>query len=170
MRLWSLSSILFAVAATIALPAAAESPPPGSYQGTCTNIKVGPGKNLTATCQKKSGKPVDAVLTLPCGGDIRNENGSLVCKSGPNPFAPPPGSYMAKNADMAGPILRASCKASDGSRVDTTINTLDCRGRDISVKQNGKLTCKRGDARVLRSLSVTHDLIRKVCNFSGSCA
>jgi len=84
------------------------------------------------------------VLTLPCGGDIRNENGSLVCKSGPNPFAPPPGSYMAqcKNADMAGPILRASCKASDGSRVDTTINTLDCRGRDISVKPNGKLTCK----------------------------
>ena len=115
MRLWSLSSILFAVAVSIALPAAAESPPPGSYQGTCTNIKVqkllgGPGKNLTATCQKKSGKPVDAVLALPCGGDIRNENGSLVCKSGPNPFAPPPGSYMAqcKNADMAGPILRAS--------------------------------------------------------------
>ena len=53
-----------------------------------------------------------------------------------------PGSYMAqcKNADMAGPILRALCKASDGSRVDTTINTLDCRGRDISVKPNGKLT------------------------------
>ena len=64
--------------------------------------------------------------------------------SGPDPFAPPPGSYMAqcKNADMAGPILRALCKASDGSRVDTTINTLDCRGRDISVKPNSKLTCK----------------------------
>ncbi|HUC03429.1 MAG TPA: CVNH domain-containing protein [Methyloceanibacter sp.] len=150
---------------------------PAAIRAPAPNIKVqkllgGPGKNLTATCQKKSGKPVDAVLTLPCGGDIRNENGSLVCKSGPNPFAPPPGSYMAqcKNADMAGPILQASCKASDGSRVDTTINTLDCRGRDISVKPNGKLTCKRGDARVLRSLSVTHDLIRKVCNFSGSCA
>jgi len=73
MRLWSLSSILFAVAVSIALPAATESPPPGSYQGTCTNIKVqkllgGPGKNLTATCQKKSGTPVDAALALPCGG------------------------------------------------------------------------------------------------------
>ena len=58
------------------------------------------------------------------------------------PVAPPPGRYMGqcKNADMAGPILRALCKASDGSRVDTTINTLDCRGRDISVKPNGKLT------------------------------
>src|SRR5215475_6060412 len=46
------------------------------------------------------------------------------------------GSYMTqcKNANMAGPILRASCKASDGSRVDTTINMLDCRGRDIGVK------------------------------------
>jgi hypothetical protein len=49
---------------------------------------------------------------------------------------------QCKNADMAGPILRASCKASDGSRVNTTNNTLDCRGRDISVKPNGKLTCK----------------------------
>jgi hypothetical protein len=26
--------------------------------------------------------------------------------------------------------------------LDTTINTLDCRGRDIGVKPNGKLTCK----------------------------
>jgi hypothetical protein len=71
---------------------------PAAIRTPAPNIKVqkllgGPGKNLTATCQKKSGKPVDAVLTLPCGGDIRNENGSLVCKSGPNPFAPPPGTY-----------------------------------------------------------------------------
>jgi CVNH domain len=149
MRLGYLSSMLFALAVSIAFPAAAESPPPGSYQGTCTDAKVqkllgGPGKNLTATCQKKSGKPVDAVLALPCAGDIANDNGRLVCKPGPNPFAPPPGSYLAqcKNANMAGPILRASCKANDGSRVDTTINTLDCRGRDIGVKPNGKLTCK----------------------------
>ena len=54
MRLGSLSLVLFAVAVLVALPASAESPPPGSYQGTCTNIKVqkllgGPGKNLTAT-------------------------------------------------------------------------------------------------------------------------
>jgi hypothetical protein len=71
-----------------ALPAAAESPPPGSYQGTCTNIKVqkllgGPGKNLTATCQKKSGKPVDAVLALPCGGDIRMRMAILSANPGP---------------------------------------------------------------------------------------
>ena len=121
MRLGCLSSILFAVAVSVALPASAESPPPGSYQGTCTNIKVqkllgGPGKNLTATCQKKSGKPVDAVLALPCGGDIRNENGNLVCKSGPNPFAPPPGSYMAqcKNADMAGPTCGPHARRATG--------------------------------------------------------
>jgi hypothetical protein len=84
------------------------------------------------------------VLALPCAGDIANDNGRLVCKAGPNPFAPPPGSYMTqcKIASMAGPILRAFCKASNGSRVDTAINTLDCRGRDIGVKPNGKLTCK----------------------------
>jgi hypothetical protein len=33
------ASDLFAVAVSIALPASAESPPPGSYQGTCINIK-----------------------------------------------------------------------------------------------------------------------------------
>jgi hypothetical protein len=140
--------LLFALAASAALPAAAEGPP-GSYQGTCTNVHVqkllgGPGKNLTASCQKLNGKSVDAVLALPCDGDIANKNGKLVCTSHPNPFAPPPGTYVqsCKNASMAGPILRASCKAIDGSRIDTTINTLDCRGRDIGVKPNGKLTCK----------------------------
>jgi hypothetical protein len=148
MRSRSLCVVLFAVALSAALPAAAEGPP-GSYQGTCSNIKVqrllgGSGKTLTASCVKRSGKPVDAALALPCSGDIANDNGKLVCKSGPNPFAPPPGSYMAqcKNANMAGPILRASCKASDGTRVDTTINTLDCRGHDIWVKPSGKLSCK----------------------------
>jgi hypothetical protein len=150
MQLRTACFVLFALAVSIALPlGAAEGVPPGSYQGTCTNVQVqkllgGPGKNLIASCQKQSGKSIDAVLALPCGGDIANKNGKLVCTSGPNPFAPPPGSYMqsCKDASMVGPILRASCKTSDGSRVDTTINTLDCRGRDIGVKPNGKLTCK----------------------------
>lgn len=104
----------------------------------------GPGKNLTASCQKQNGKSVDVVLALPCDGDIANKNGKLVCAFHPNPFAPPPGSYMqsCKNASMAGPVLRASCKAIDGSPIDTTINTLDGRGPDIGVKPNGKLTCK----------------------------
>lgn len=61
--------LLFALAVSAALPAAAEGPP-GSYQGTCTNVHVqkllgGPGKNLTASCQKQNGKSVDAVLVLP---------------------------------------------------------------------------------------------------------
>ena len=150
MRLPISGLVVFAFAVSAALtPASADSPPPGSYQSTCTNVKAqkllgGSGKSLTASCQKRDGKSIDAALALPCAGDIENKNGKLVCKPGPNPFAPPPGSYQqsCKNASMAGPILRASCKASDGGRVDTTINTLDCRGLDIAVKPNGKLKCK----------------------------
>lgn len=148
MRLQALGLVLVAVSAVLT-PAAAESPPPGSYQSTCTNVKVqkllgGPGKNLTASCQKRDGKSIDALLALPCAGDIENKNGKLVCKPGPNPFAPPPGSYRkhCKDVSMAGPILRAACKTSEGFRVNTSINTLECRGRDIKVKKDGQLKCK----------------------------
>jgi hypothetical protein len=134
--------------ATIAFPAGAQDAPPGSYQGTCTDVVVqnllgGPGQSLRAQCEKHDGKPVEANLALPCEGDIRNENGTLVCHPGPNPFAPPPGSYQAKcrNANTAGPILRGMCMASDGSYVETAINVLDCKGRDIGVNADGQLAC-----------------------------
>jgi CVNH domain-containing protein len=134
----------------LAVPALAEAPPPGSYQNSCVNALVqklpgGPGKNLMASCQKQNGKYVGAMLPLPCVGDIMNKNGELVCKSGrPNPFAPPAGSYTqsCKNAMMMGPILKASCKDQSGNRVETSLNTLECKGRDISVNKNGKLVCR----------------------------
>lgn len=138
-----------ALAAFVVQPVnAQDAPPPGSYQGTCSDIKVenllgGSGENLTAQCQKHDGTPVTANLALPCDGDIRNENGELRCHPGPNPFAPPPGSYQSKcqNTSTAGPILRGMCMASDGTYVETTLNVLDCQGRDISVNGEGHLTC-----------------------------
>jgi hypothetical protein len=85
------------------------------------------------------------MLPLPCAGDIMNKNGDLVCKANrPNPYAPPPGSYVqsCKNATMAGPILSAACKDQTGNRVNTSINVLDCKGGDIAVNKNGKLVCR----------------------------
>ncbi len=146
----SLVPALFACALVFAGPALAESPPPGSYQNSCVNPQVqkllgGAAKNLIASCQKQNGKYVPAILPLPCAGDIMNKNGELVCKANkPNPYTPPPGSYMqsCKNAEMMGPILKAYCKDQNGNRVETTINVLDCKGRDISVNKNGKLVCR----------------------------
>jgi hypothetical protein len=131
-----------------AAPAHAEAPPPGSYQNSCVNAqvqKLGPVRTLTASCQKQNGKSVTTVMPLPCAGDIMNKNGELVCKSGhANPYTPPAGSYTlsCKNAEMMGPILAAACSDQSGKRVKTSINTLDCKGRDIAVNKNGKLVCR----------------------------
>ena len=145
MRPWIAGLVL---AAFVVAPVAGQDAPPGSYQGTCSDIVVqkllgGPGQNLQAQCEKHDGTPVEANLALPCEGDIRNENGVLVCHPGPNPFAPPPGSYQAKcrNTNTAGPILRGECMASDGSYVETAINVLDCKGADIDVNAEGQLAC-----------------------------
>lgn len=144
MRAWMGGLVL----ATFMIPAGTQDAPPGSYQGTCSDIVVqnllgGDGQNLAAQCQKHDGTPVEANLALPCDGDIRNEDGRLVCHPGPNPFAPPPGSYQARCRDTntAGPILRGECMASDGAYVATTINVLDCKGADIGVSDAGQLTC-----------------------------
>jgi len=146
MRAFAITALLMT---NVAWPAAAAEIPPGGYQNSCTNIQVqkllgGSGRNLTASCQKKSGKYVDAILPLPCAGDIQNRNGKLICVPGDNPFGPPDGSYqtMCKNVSMAGPILRGRCRsAMSNIYVTTSINTLDCRGADIRVKPTGELAC-----------------------------
>lgn len=145
MRVLLVAAFLMAGLVTVGVAATI---PPGSYQGTCTNIQVqkligGPGQNLSASCQRKNGNYVDANLALPCTGDIENRNGKLACVAGDNPFAPPSGSYQTscRNANMAGPILRATCQAPGGMPAETTINTLNCRGSDIRVNGKGKLTC-----------------------------
>ena len=51
-----------------------------------------PGSRLMPEAERQ----VDALLAPPCNGDIANKNGKLVCKPGPNPFTPPPGSSMQK--------------------------------------------------------------------------
>lgn len=141
---------VLAGAVLVTAPAFAETPPPGSYQNSCKNAQVqkmvgGTVKTLTASCQKQNGKYVGAVVPLPCSGDIMNKNGELVCKPGhANPFAPPAGSYTlaCKNTAMMGPILSATCKGANADHVKTSINTLDCKGRDIAVNKNGKLVCR----------------------------
>jgi hypothetical protein len=138
-----------AVAVTAPSAAAPLDPPPGSYQNTCVQIIVQPllggsGKTLQARCPNRHGRYVDATLALPCRGDIQNRNGALQCVRGADPFAPPPGSYQARCRDvrLAGPILSARCTTLVGAvTVETSIDTLGCRGRDIRVNALGRLAC-----------------------------
>lgn len=93
------------IAGSIALALVGMSPradaqgvPPGSYQGTCTNIRMD-GNKLKALCTNRAGGHVVTELRDPerCGGDIANINGILQCQPArgygqapPPGYAPPP--------------------------------------------------------------------------------
>lgn len=80
-----LSSLVGAslAAVSLAAPASAQYAPSGSYQQSCTNIRVR-GNELTARCTASNGTRVRSMIALnSCrGGDIANSNGQLVCNGG----------------------------------------------------------------------------------------
>jgi hypothetical protein len=141
--------VLSLASLTLPVTAAPLDPPPGSYQATCVQIIVqrligGSGRSLEARCPNRNGQYVDAALGLPCQGDVQNQNGRLRCVPGANPFAPPRGSYQTRCRDiqLAGPILSAQCSTIIGVlSAETSINTLNCKGRDIRVNARGALVC-----------------------------
>ena len=70
----------FALFGTLLVPASAQTIPSGSYQQSCTNVRVR-GNVLTARCTNSSGGTVRSTINLSsCGnGDIANSNGQLTC-------------------------------------------------------------------------------------------
>jgi hypothetical protein len=82
MNRFLLSSLVGAslAAASLAAPANAQGIPSGSYQQSCTNIRVR-GNELVASCTSPNGSRVRSTIALnSCrGGDIANSNGQLVC-------------------------------------------------------------------------------------------
>ncbi|HTD37077.1 MAG TPA: CVNH domain-containing protein [Candidatus Limnocylindrales bacterium] len=80
-----LSSLVGAslAAASLAAPASAQYAPSGSYQQSCTNIRVR-GNELIANCTAANGSRVRSTIDInSCrGGDIANSNGQLVCNGG----------------------------------------------------------------------------------------
>jgi hypothetical protein len=64
-------------------PAGAQTIPSGSYQQSCTNIRVR-GDQLTARCTNTQGARVRSTIALNAcrGGDIANSNGQLICNGG----------------------------------------------------------------------------------------
>jgi hypothetical protein len=84
--------VIFAVVALAFLSASAyaHAPPPGSYQQSCTDIRMR-GPTLTAVCRRANGRgeQLTALNVAHCVGDIGNSNGQLVCNGG-QPAAPVP--------------------------------------------------------------------------------
>src|ERR1700738_2206852 len=70
------------LAATALAPASAQAIPSGSYQQSCTNIRVR-GDQLSARCTNAQGTYVRSSIALnSCrNGDIVNSNGQLACNS-----------------------------------------------------------------------------------------
>jgi opacity protein-like surface antigen len=73
------------LAATALAPASAQNIPSGSYQQSCTNIRVR-GDQLFARCTNPQGTYVRSTITLSScrNGDIVNSNGQLACNNNGN--------------------------------------------------------------------------------------
>ena len=157
-----------ALAAMTLGTASAQNIPSGSYQQSCTNIRVN-GDVLTARCTAPQGNRVRSSIGLSScrRGDIANSNGQLTCNSngygrgrgngngygnngnngyGNNGYGGngrlPAGSYQQSctNATMNGGVLTANCPAGNGARTTSSINASACRGADIA-NRNGRLQC-----------------------------
>jgi hypothetical protein len=96
---------------TMSPPADAQGVPQGSYQSTCTNIRM-EGDTLKATCRTKQGGSRHAEFEKPeqCNGDIVNSNGALRCHvgaagpAGPGPrYGQAPGQAPAPGYGQAPP-------------------------------------------------------------------
>ena len=121
--------------------------PSGSYMQTCRGASMN-GVTLSANCQTANNSTRRSSLnTSNCRGrDIGNRDGYLNCEAKPG-TAPPAGSYQqtCRDATMAGITLTATCQTANNSTRRTSINTGNCRGRDIG-NNNGTLTCSGGGA------------------------
>lgn len=146
--------LLFAVILAVALvpwsPALAQYYPQGSYQQSCTNLRMN-GPVLSAVCNGGSGGSVrSSIDTSTCpNGFIENRNGYLACNgsSGGGMQLPlPAGSYRqsCQNVSMRGSVLRGRCQSSNGGLVASRLDIRSCPPRSQVGNINGNLVCQGG--------------------------
>lgn len=121
----------------------AQSIPAGSYQRSCSDTRV-MGTTLIASCSNKQQqrKSTNLPLFQQCIGDIRNENGQLMCDF-PLGTNVPTGSYRrtCRGIIVAGETLHASCINRAGDLLATTLDGISQCSSDIS-NNNGRLACQ----------------------------
>ena len=160
--LLALSALSFSLVAPVAAPA--QYAPSGSYQQSCTNIRMR-GNRLYATCTNSAGYGARSSLNVSqCNGsDIANVNGQLTCQNNyyqngyntrhrygsryNNSYGygtPPSGSYQQSctNARVRSDRLYATCTDANGQQVASSIDLARCTNRDIA-NVNGRLSCRR---------------------------
>ena len=81
MRVLSLAFVATIALGALATAPAAQAAPEGSYRSSCTNWRTD-GDILTAQCPSNYGWRTSRLDFRRCGGDIANQNGYLVCRSG----------------------------------------------------------------------------------------
>ena len=111
-----------------------DSPPGGSYKGSCRNINV-ERNTLYASCRNVNGDWKEANLALGhCNYEIYNTNGALACSL-------PYGTYQrsCRNAHVINGVLAAECRTTSGRWTATSVSAV-C-SRDLS-NNNGRLTCQ----------------------------
>ena len=139
--------------------------PAGSYQQSCTNIRVRGNGLLMANCTNNNGQRVRSQLAYrSCrGSDIGNINGQLSCVRSGNYYgrgqgryggnrggryngnngALPAGSYRqsCNNASMNGSTLSANCSTTSGAYMTSYLDVSQCRSSDDIGNVNGQLRC-----------------------------
>jgi hypothetical protein len=150
------SAIVLAVCTTQAF---AQAAPAGSYQQSCTNVRVRLAQ-VFADCSGPSGQRITSSTSILCRGDIGNVNGYLRCNGAAgtarpglgNILAPrsiglggalPAGTYRQSctNAHMRGTVLVADCKYSSGAVLRSSLDTRTCPA-GTSIANDEGLVCK----------------------------
>ncbi len=139
--------------------------PAGSYQGSCTNMRLR-GNTLVASCTNTSGQRVRSSLDVSTctGADIGNVNGQLACVRNGSYYGRgrgtrgtgragrygqrytaglPAGSYQASctNAQISGSTLSAVCRTFSGQGLSSYLDISQCRPNDDIGNVNGQLRC-----------------------------
>ena len=120
--------------------------PQGSYLQTCREATLKNG-HLLAICQKSDGGWGPALLeksSLPCDGDIKNNNGELLCTKDMESTDVPEGTYQksCKKSLLLNGSLYSICEKKDRTLNPTVLDKkyIPCNG-DIE-NNDGELICR----------------------------
>ena len=140
MRLRLAVAALCAAILSFGVAEAKPAVPPGSYLKTCEKASVSKDGTLSARCRDKNGKAKAVKLTrvADCLGDIRNENGKLVCV---RRSALPAGLWTSACRAFVfdGRVLGAECRRTDGRFRKTRVNVAECP--TALLNKDGRLVC-----------------------------
>ena len=124
--------------------------PRGTYMKTCSRVFMR-ATQLNAHCAAQNGTNDTTLEINGCGGDIWNQNGSLMCYARQGTWgqgrAIPRGSYLGScdidQTVVIGPSLNSVCKNRNQKSARTSIDLRICRPGNNITNIDGLLACVR---------------------------